>query len=366
MMKRFLWVLVLLLPVGLAAQQAPKKRVVEEIVARVNNEIITLSEYESAKQSLRREAEEECQGCAREKLETMVAEREKNLLRDLIDNMLLVQRAKDLGFNVETDLIKYMDRIRLEQKPPLEDLEALCRAVESTGVNCEDWKSNIRNRMLSQEVMRREVGRMISISREEVQAYYDEHKKEFVRPEQVFLSEIFVSTEGKAEGEIPPLEQKANGLRDRVVKGGEDFAELAKRFSDGSTKEQGGQLGSFDRDQLSPELAEKVFKLDRGGLTEVVRTKAGFLILRVDLRYEAGQQPVEKVENEIMNRIYMIRMQPTLRVYLTKLRGESFLQLKPGYTDTSAVASVPIEEVQPVPEEEKGKKKKDKKQKSGA
>jgi peptidyl-prolyl cis-trans isomerase SurA len=365
-MKRLLWVLVVLLPVGVAAQQAPKKRVVEEIVARVNNEIITLSEFESAKASLRREAEEECQGCTREKIEASVSEREKNLLRDLIDNLLLVQRAKDLGFNVETDLIKHMDRIRLDQKPPLEDLEALCRAVESTGVNCEDWKNNIRNRMLSQEVMRREVGRMINISREEVQAYYDEHKKEFVRPEQVFLSEIFVSTEGKSEEEIPKLEQKAKDLRDRVVNGGADFAELAKRQSDGSTKDQGGQLGSFERDQLSPELADKVFKLDRGGVTDVMRTKSGFLILRVEIRYEAGEQPVEKVEGEIMNRIYMQRMSPTLRIYLTKLRGESFLQVKPGYTDTSAVASMPIEEVQPVPEDEKGKKKKEKKQKSGA
>jgi peptidyl-prolyl cis-trans isomerase SurA len=358
--------LVVLLPVGVAAQQAPKKRVVEEIVARVNNEIITLSEYESAKASLRREAEEECKDCSREKIEATVSEREKNLLRDLIDNLLLVQRAKDLGFNVETDLIKYMDRIRLEQKPPLEDLEALCRAVESTGVNCEDWKNNIRTRMLSQEVMRREVGRMINISREEVQAYYDEHKKEFVRPEQVFLSEIFVSTEGKSEEEISKAEQKAKNLRDRVVNGGEDFGELAKRQSDGSTKEQGGQLGSFQRDQLSPELADTVFKLDRGGVTDLIRTKSGFLILRVEMRYEAGEQPVEKVEGEIMNRMHMERMSPTLRIYLTKLRGESFLQVKPGYTDTSAVASMPIEEVQPVPEDEKGKKKKEKKQKSGA
>jgi peptidyl-prolyl cis-trans isomerase SurA len=363
-MKHFLLILTILLP-ATASAQAPKKTVVEEIIARVNNEIVTLSEYENAKGSIRRETEEDCQGCSKEKIDEIVAEREKNLLRDLIDNLLLVQRAKDLGFNVEADLIKYMDRIRQEQKPPIEDLEALCKAIESTGINCEDWKNNVRQRMLSQEVMRREVGRMINISKEDVQKYYEGHKKEFVRPEQVYLSEIFVSTEGKSEAEIPALEQKANTLRDRVVKGGEDFAELAKRQSDGSTREQGGQLGSFEREQLSAELAEKVFKLDRGGITEVMRTKAGFLILRVDLRYEAGQQPLEKVENEIMNRIYMDRMQPTLRIYLTKLRGESFVQVKPGYLDTAAVATAPIEEVQPVPEEEKGKKK-EKKQKSGA
>ena len=363
MKPRILWTFLLLLPLAVSAQEV-KKRVIEEIVARVNNEIITLSEFERSHASLRREAEEDCQGCSGEKLAAFIAEKERNLLRDLIDNMLLVQRAKDLGYNVETDVVRRMDAIR--QQNNLKDLDELCRAVESSGISCEDWKNTMRNGLLAQEVIRKDVGRTFTFSKEEIQKYYDEHKTEFVKPEQVFLAEIFVTTEGKPETEIPALEKKVHNLRDRVVKGGEDFNELAKRYSDGSTAQQGGALGFFERGQLSPELEEIAFKMNRVDVSEVIRTKSGFLILKCEVRYEAGLQPLEKVETEIMNRLYSVKMEPGLRAYLKKLREESFIQVKAGYVDTAAVASAPIEETQPVPEEEKGKKKKKEKgQKSG-
>lgn len=363
MKPRILLVFFLVLPLAGSAQEV-KKRVIEEIVARINNEIITLSEFERSHASVRREATEECQGCSGEQLEAFVVEKEKNLLRDLIDNMLLVQRAKDLGYNVETEVIRRMDAIR--QQNNLEDMDALCRAVEGTGISCEDWKGTIRNGLLAQEVIRKDVGSTIKFSKEEVQKYYDEHKSEFVRPEQVFLAEIFVSTEGKSEEEVRALETKATALRDRVVKAGEDFGEIAKRFSDGSTAQQGGALGYFERGQLAPELEAIAFKMNRGDVSEVIRTKTGFLVLKCEVRYDPGQQPLEKVETEIMNRLYGEKMQPALRAYLKKLREESFIQVKAGYVDTAAVASVPIIETQPVPEEEKGKKKKKEKgQKSG-
>ncbi len=166
------------------------------------------------------------------------------------------------------------------------------------GVDFEDFKTNIRNQLITQEVIRREVGSRIVLDHAEVQKYYDDHKQEFVRPEQVVVREIFVSTEGKPEAEIPALRKKADGLLERV-KGGEDFGELAKRFSDGSTAKQGGDLGTFERGQLAKNLEDIVFKLNRNQTTDVMPTKTGFLILQVREHYPAGQQPEEKVENEI-------------------------------------------------------------------
>ena len=177
----------------------------------------------------------------------------------------------------------------------------------------------------------------------------------FRSPEQVLLREIFVTTEGKKESEIPEQEKKAKSLLERSKKG-EDFAELAKRYSDGSTAKSGGELGLFERGQLSKELEEIVFKMNRGQGTDVIRTKTGFLILRVEQHYEAGLQPIEKVEGEIMNRIYMDKMDPALRNYLQQLRQNSYVVVKAGYVDTAAVASAPIEEVQAAAEEEKKKK----------
>ncbi len=335
----------------LAAQT--KGRVVEEIVARVNNEIITTSELLRAQSALHEEIKQDCPNCTPQQLQMMQAEREKHLLRDLIDQSLLNQRAKDMGISVESEVVKRLDQIRQQNNiATMEDLE---RKISEQGLNFEDFKNNIRSGMLTQEVIRREVGSRVIIGRDETEKYYNEHKNDFQRPEQVALREIFVSTEGKKEEEIPELEKKAKNLLERVKKG-EDFGELAKRYSDGSTANRGGELGLFERGQLSKELEAIVFKLNRNQMTDVTRTKTGFLVLQVLQRYEAGLQPLDKVEGEISNRLFAEKMEPGLRRYLQDLRRESYVVVKPGYTDAAAVASTPIQEVAAVPDEEKPKK----------
>ena len=344
---------ILVFPASLRLVAQTKGRLVEEIIVRVNNEIITLSDLDRARNSLQEEARQDCRNCSPEQLRLMLADREKNLLRDLIDQSLLVQRAKDMGINVETDLVRRLDQIR--QQNSIASMEELERKVNESGTSFEDFKNTIRNQFLTQEVVRREVGSRIIIDRQEIQKYYEEHKKDFLRPEQVYLREIFVNTEGKKESEIPELEKKAQTLLERVKKG-EDFAELAKRYSDGTTAKSGGELGVFQRGQLAKDIEDVVFKLNKGQMTDVTRTKTGFLVLRVEQRFEAGMQPLDKVENEITNRLYSQKMDPAMRRYFQTLREESYVVVKPGYVDTAAVASAPIEEVTPGQEEAKSKK----------
>jgi peptidyl-prolyl cis-trans isomerase SurA len=350
---------------GTPPAAAPKeKRVVEDIAARVNNEIVTMTDLKRATETVRQDVREECQGCTPAQIEAQVAEREKSVLRDLINQSLLVQRGKDMNINVETELVKRLDEIRVRNK--LASMEELQQKVEENGTGWEEFRSNIRNNLLMQEVVRREVGSRIIIDKDEINKYWKEHPDEFHRKEMVYLSEMFVSTVDKTPAEIPALEEKAKKLLDRV-KNGEDLEELAKRYSDGESAKQGGDLGGFERGQLSPELEEAVFKLKPKELSNVIRTKTGFLVLRVDQRYEAGLQPVDKVENEIMNRLYGEKMQPAMKAYTTRLREESYVLVKPGYFDAGAVTSSPIVEVQPAPEVDKSKKgKKEKKPASGA
>ena len=331
----------------------------EEIIARVNNDIITMSDYQKADQQLREEVAHDCTGCTPDKVQAEYKDQQKDLLRGLIDQSLLVQRAKDMGISVETDLIKRMDEVRKQNG--LNSMEELEKAVESSGIAWEDYKTQIRNGLLTQEVMRKEVGSRINIGSDEVKKYYDAHPQEFTRPEQVALAEIFLSTEGKSPEEIAAVQKKAEDLHDRVMKGGEDFGEIAKRYSEGSTaKDQSGDLGTYQRGQLSPQLEAVVFKMDKDQITDVIQTKTGFEILKVEAHYQAGLQPMGKVENEIMNKLYMQKMQPTMRDYLAELRQESYVMVKPGYVDSAAVpgASV-IQEVQPTPDTPN--KKKDKK-----
>ena len=329
-------------------------KTIEEIIARVNNEIITRSEYEKARQSAEEDAKSECQNrCTPEQLQTNIGDRQKNSLRDLIDQSLLVQRAKDMGVSVEPEVIKKLDAIRTQNN--FTSMEELERAVSSQGMNWEDFKNNIRNTLLTQRVISSEVGSHITIGDEEVAKYYEAHKAEFVRPEQVALREIEVSTQGKKPEEIPDLKKKAETALKRV-KDGEDFGEIAKRFSDGSTKSQGGFLGVYKRGELSKELEDVVFKMKRNDLTDIMETKQGLLILQVLEHYDEGEQSLAKVKNEIMDKLYGERMEPAMREYLKTLREQSYVVIKPGFQDIAGGGSSEIQEVSATPEVSKQKK----------
>ena len=329
-------------------------KTVEEIIARVNNEIITRSEYNKARQTSEEEAKSECQNrCTPEQLQIAIEDRQKNTLRDLVDQSLLVQRAKDMGVSVEPELIKKLDAIRTENK--LASMEELEKAVSGQGMNWEDFKNNIRSTLLTQRVISSEVGSHITISDEEITKYYEAHKTEFVRPEQVALREIVVSTEGKKPEDLPDLKKKAETALKRV-QDGEDFGEIAKRLSDGSTKSQGGFLGIYKRGELSKELEDKVFKMKRNELTEVMETKQGFLVLQVLEHYDEGEQALAKVKNEIMDKLYGGRMEPAMREYLKTLREQSYVVIKPGFQDIAGGGGSEIQEVSATPEVTKAKK----------
>lgn len=329
-------------------------KVVEEIIARVNNEIITKSEYDKALSQTEEDTRQDCKGkCTPEQLEAEIENRKKTALRDLVDQSLLAQRGKDLGISVETDVVKQLDQIRIQNN--LKDLDELEKAVSSQGFNWEDFKNNIRNHILTQKVVQQEVGSHINIGESDARKYYDEHKTEFVRPEQVALREIIVNTEGKKDSELPDLKKKAETALKRV-KDGEDFGEIAKRLSDGSTKDQGGYIGTFKRGELAKQLEDVVFAMKRNDLTDVIETKQGYLVFQVLEHYDEGQQSFEKVQDEIKERLYNEKLEPAVREYLKTLREESYVVIKPGYAELAGGGNSEIQEVNATPENTKIKK----------
>src|SRR5215471_1242782 len=334
---------------------AEEGRVVEEIIARVNNEIITKSEYDKSLASAEEDAKQDCENkCTPQQLQAATEDRRKNALRDLIDQSLLVQRGKDMSISVETEVIKQLDQIRIQNK--LADMDALENAVKSQGVNWEDFKNNIRNHLITQKVIGQEVGSHITIAESDAKKFYEDHKAEFIGPESVALAEIVVSTEGKKESELPDLKKKAETALKRV-QDGENFGEIAKRMSDGSTKDQNGYLGTYKRGELAKQIEDKVFAMKRNQLTDVMETKQGYLILEVLEHYDEGQQSFDKVKDRIMNQLYEERMQPALRDYLKTLPEQSYVVIKPAYVDAAGGAgNSEIQEVSATPEQEKAKK----------
>ena len=320
-------------------------QVVEEIICRVNNQIITRSEFARSKDQLRDEVKQQDPNNP----DKAYADREKDVLRDLIDQQLLLEKAKDLGITGDTDLIKQLDQMRKDMK--LDSMEALEKEAEKQGISWEDFKQTQRNQIITRKVIGEEVGGHLSISKEEEQKFYDEHKADMEQPEFIRLSEILVApkAEAKAASSTTPADDAGHQAADEAalkaaqakaddllkqIHDGANFEDIAKKNSDGPSAADGGALGIFKRGQLAKELEDKTFAMKSGDVTDVIRTKQGYVILKVVDHQQAGVPPLKEALPKIQDAIYYQKLQPALRAYLTKLREDAFIDVKAGYVDT--------------------------------
>jgi peptidyl-prolyl cis-trans isomerase SurA len=356
-MKRTLSVLI-----GMACfSSLASAQVVEEIVARVNSQIITLSEFQRSKDQLRDDVKQQDAANA----DKVFTDKEKDVLRDLIDLQLLLEKGKDLGITGDTDLVKRLDQMRKEMK--LETMEDLEKAASAQGISYEDFKQNMRNQIVREKVIGEEVGSHLSITTDEQQKFYEEHKSEMEQPESIRLSEILIAPEkpadkpaasaanaangGNAQGQdattdeaakqaaenaaLAAAEVKANDLL-KQIRAGTSFDDIAKKNSSGPSAAQGGDLGVFKRGTLAKELEDKTFAMKSGEVTDVVRTKQGYVILKVTDHQVAGIPPFKEVTPKIQDALYYEKLQPALRAYLTKLREDAYIDIKDGYVDSGA------------------------------
>jgi peptidyl-prolyl cis-trans isomerase SurA len=381
-MKKLLLVLIAMacLPTFVVGQ------VVEEIIARVNSQIITRSEYMRSKDQLKDDVKQQDPANA----DKLYAEREKDVLRDLIDQQLLLEKGKDLGITGDTDLIKRLDQMRKDMK--LETMEELEKAATAQGISYEDFKQNMRNQIVTQKVIGEEVGSHLSITKDEEQKFYEEHKSEMERPESIKLSEILIApakpaadkpaADKPAGGDnstnpdpaseadkqaaqaaaLAATEAKANDLL-KQIRAGASFEDIAKKYSEGPSAAQGGDLGAFKRGSLAKELEDKTFAMKSGEVTDVIRTKQGFVILKVTDHQMAGVPSLKEAEPKIQDALYYQKLQPALRAYLTKLREEAYIKVNEGYVDSgrSANQTEPIETASAKTSDTKKLKKKKKK-----
>jgi len=313
---------------------AAEVKVMEEIVAKVNGDIVTQTEITKSRLGIRDDLQR--RGLKGKALDDAVEEKEKDILRDRIDQLLLIQKGKDLSINVDPEISKQLAEIQsglAKQNPQLADPEKFQAYLhEQTGMSFEDYKSEMRNGMLTQRVIRQEIGGRINIPDADKRKFYNDHKAEFVREDQIFLSEIFLSNEGK---DPAALERKAKDLAARAKKG-ERFGELARDNSDADSAQDYGQLPGRKKEDLQEELVALLWDKPKGFVTDPLKRTNGWLILRVEEHHKPGQAEYEEVENIITERLYMPIFQPKIREYLTSLRQDAFLEIKEGWVDTSA------------------------------
>jgi parvulin-like peptidyl-prolyl isomerase len=319
---------------AVCAASAADTIVVEQIVAKVNGDIITRSDLDRLRKQTEAEMHQRSAGMTALQLHQAMEEHERELLRDKIDSLLLVQKGKELDLKVDNDVSKRLAEIQLDNK--IADPDKFAQWVkENVGMNLEDFKAEMKNQLLTQRVIGQEVGGKINIPHEQIVDYYEKHKAEFIRQEQIYLREILVATPNKTPAADAAALKKAKEVVARARKG-ERYADLVRDNSDAGTAKSGGDIGAWKKGDLRPDMEAEVWDKPKGYVSNPIKVDAGYLILRVDEHYKQGQAALDEVESEVKEKLFMPLYQPKIREYLTELRVQAFLEIREGYVDTGA------------------------------
>jgi peptidyl-prolyl cis-trans isomerase SurA len=321
-----------LAPLGFAADTPPAAAVVDQIVAKVNGDIVSQDELGRSNRDMVKQLQ--TQGATPAQIQQELQKQQKDVLRNRIDELLLTQRGKELNINVDPEISKYL--ADLQRRAKISDPEKFHDFIrEQSGMSYEDFLSETKNQYLTREVIGQEVGRRINFTDKEIADYYEAHKNEFMREEKVFLSEILISTQGKDPAAVVAAENKAKQMAEEAARG-QRFPDLARDNSDGVTAKEGGVLGGYKKGDLNKQYEDAVWNLPKGGVTPPIKIATGFEVFKVDDHTKAGLLPLADAKPEIENALYGPKMEPKVRDYLTDLRKHAFLQIKPGYVDSGA------------------------------
>jgi peptidyl-prolyl cis-trans isomerase SurA len=305
---------------GIMPMVHAQRKVLEKIVARVNDDIITLTDYNNELARMRAELSRMYQG---EELEKEYEKLKDNALENIIQNKLLVQKAKEMGFagKIDLEVSSYVESFRKQNNIP--DVKSLERALAQAGMSMSQWREEIKNSILQEALIGTFVQSKVVTTDEEIQKYYEGHKKEFAKPAEVEVSEIIFYLEGNKESDV---QAKAEATVQRL-KNGEDFAEVAKKVSEGPTAKQGGNIGGFKYGTMAPDIQKAVFSISAGQYTSALKTKFGFQILKVNSKKEAEFIPLDEVKKNIQSKIYYDKYRPLLERFLKEVRDESFVEI---------------------------------------
>jgi peptidyl-prolyl cis-trans isomerase SurA len=307
--------------------------VLEEIVCKVNNEIITRNELEKDRKDMEAQIRQRS-GLTGRALSEAIADASKDLLALRIDRLLMIQKAKELDLKVDSELQKRL--ADLQRRSGIADPTAFQEWVhEGSGQPFEDYKADLKNQFMIQRLVHQEIGSTLKVKREELEKYYADHKDEFKRKEQIFLRVIFISTENKDSQGIAAADRKSRDVA-RRAKAGEKFVELAQANSDAATASNGGEMPGFEKNELRPDVVTAVWEKEKGFITDPIKTQYGYEIYKVEEHQKAGLAEFEEVQGQVEDRVLSPRMDVAQREYLTKLRKNAFLEIKAGWTDSAA------------------------------
>lgn len=311
-----------LLVAALGAGRSARAEVVEEIVAWVEGSIITLSEFREEEQLL---VQELYRTFAGSDLDRELDRARETLLMTMIDREILMNKAERM-FDLDRAGDSYLKMVREQQG--IKNDEELERLLARQGMTLAEFKKQMTERFAPQEVIRAEVGSRVSVSDAEVEAYYQDHPREFDRAGSVTFREVVLLSEKRPDVD---LRAEAEQVRARLAEEGADFGEIAKEVSDAGTAAEGGLLGPLEQGELSEKLESVAFSLPIGQVSDVIEMPYGYHIIRVEERKEPGRVALDEVREELRQRIEDEKYSQSVEDYLQQAREEVDWSVNPKY-----------------------------------
>jgi peptidyl-prolyl cis-trans isomerase SurA len=305
--------------------------ILEAIIVKVNGEILTKTELEQREvMALRQRGQANLND---QQLKQAVSEVTPQILVDTIDEMLMLQKGRDLGYRLADDQFKdVLERIKKDNK--IENDEQFEAALKQENLTLADLRKSVERNMIITRVQQNEVMGKISVSEEEARHYYEGHQNEFLTPVTMMIREMLVAlpveTGVKAMFSVAKDDEakaKAEALRVRVVNG-ESFEKLAGETNDAASKANAGLIGPIKLDELAPELRKMFEPMKAGGLTPVVRTSRGYQFFKVESKTEQAVLGFDQAREQIANKVAQTKQRGEVQKFLAKIRAEAIIEWK--------------------------------------
>jgi peptidyl-prolyl cis-trans isomerase SurA len=309
------------------AASGGKVEIIQQILVKVNGEIITKTDLEDRQVvALRQRAQQ----MSDEELKKAIAAVTPEILVDAVDELLLLQRGKELGYKVTDEQFKrVLENIRKENK--LESDEQFNAALKQEGITIEQLRKNLEKQMVINQVQQVEVAGKVGISESEAQAYYDEHKNEFTTPASLTLRELLVAVKSDGKSVNVAADEaakaKAEGLLARA-RAGESFATLVAEASDAPSKANGGLVGPLSTSELDAGVLKLVEGLKPGGVSDVFRTGGGYALLQLESMTPPTVRAFDAAREDIAQKVYDSKRSAEFGRYLAKLRSQAIIEWK--------------------------------------
>lgn len=296
-----------------------ENQMLNKVVAVINDEIITQQDVEHLLAILYAQYVQEYKG---DELIKKMEEARKDILKQMIEDKLILSRAKELSINIRDEEVKdKLDYI----KATFPSESVFNDTLNSQGITISDLKNRYRDQILMKKIVDFEVRSRVSVLPSEITDYYEKHREDFKLNERRRVRHILIKAENEVSYELAKIEIEDVSSK---LNEGQDFSQLAAQYSQGPNKEQGGDMGYIQKGEMLSELEKEIFNLKPGEFSKPVKSNLGYHIFKLEDVTYSGYTSLEDAQRDIKALLFQQKMRKRLNDWLSDLRSKAYIDIK--------------------------------------